>query len=81
VARSDLLRVYLRPDQEIRAEIEADVLPRVPGAYAGWLTVDVLDGVVTISGRVGRRSAVTGLVEAVLQAEGVIQVDADITPI
>lgn len=57
------------------------MLPRVPGAYVSWLTMDVLDGVVTISGRVGRRSAVTGLVEAVLQAERLIQVDADITPI
>jgi CBS domain-containing protein len=81
VTRSDLLRVYLRPCEEIRAEIEAEVLPRVPGAYPCWLTVDVRDGVVTISGRVERRSAVSGLVTAALQAEGVIQVDADITPI
>jgi len=81
VTRSDLLAVYLRPGEEIRTEIEADVLPQVPGAYASWLKVDVRDGVVTISGRVGRRSAVAGLVRAVLQAEGVIQVDADIAPI
>lgn len=81
VTRSDLLRVYLRPGEEIRAEIEAEVLPRVPGAYPRWLTVVVHDGVVTISGRVERRSAVSGLVRAAMQTEGVIQVDADITPI
>ena len=31
VTRSDLLHVYLRPREEIRAEIEAEVLRRVPG--------------------------------------------------
>ncbi len=32
VTRSDLLRVYRRPGEEIRAEIETEVLPRVRGA-------------------------------------------------
>ncbi len=32
VTRSDLLRIYLRPGEEIRAEIEAEVIPLVPGA-------------------------------------------------
>ena len=32
VTRSDLLHVYLRPGEQIRAEIEAEVLPRIPGA-------------------------------------------------
>jgi CBS domain-containing protein len=79
VTRSDLLRVYLRPGEEIRAEIQAGVLPRVPGADPGWLTASVDDGVVTISGRVECGSAVSGLVTAALQAEGVIQVDEHIT--
>jgi hypothetical protein len=52
VTRSDLLRVYLRPGEEIRAEIEAGALPLVPGADPRWLTVAVRDGVVTIPGRV-----------------------------
>jgi CBS domain-containing protein len=30
VTRSDLLRVYLRPGEEIRAEIQAEVLPGYP---------------------------------------------------
>jgi CBS domain-containing protein len=79
VTRSDLLRVYLRPGEQIRAEIEAEVLRRVPGADSHWLTVAVHDGVVTISGRVEQRSAVSRLVTAALQAEGVIQVDQHIT--
>jgi CBS domain-containing protein len=36
VTRSDLLRVYLRPGEEIRAEIEAEVLPRVPALAFGY---------------------------------------------
>lgn len=51
VTRSNLLRVYLRPGEEIRAEIQAGVLPQVPGADPRWLTANVDDGVVTISGR------------------------------
>jgi len=79
VTRSDLLRVYLRPGEEIRAEIEAEVLRRVPGADPSWLTVTVRDGVVTISGQVEQKSAVSGLRAIALQIEGVIQVDQDIT--
>ncbi len=78
VTRSDLLRVYLRPGEEICAEIEAGVLPRVPGADPRRLAVAVCDGVVSISGRVERRSAVSGLVRAALEVEGVIGVDQNI---
>ncbi len=75
VTRSDLLRVYLRPCGEIRAEIEAAALSRVPGADPRRLAVAVSDGVVTVSGRVERRSAALSMVTAARQAEGVIQVD------
>jgi len=78
VTRSDLLRVYFRPGEEIRAEIEVGVLPWVPGADPRRLAVAVYDGVVSISGRVERRSAVSGLVRAALEVEGVIGVDQDI---
>jgi CBS domain-containing protein len=75
VTRSDLLRVYLRPCGEIQVEIEAAVFSRVPAADRRRLAVAVSDGVVTISGRVERRSAALRLVAAARQAEGVIQVD------
>ena len=75
MTRSDLLRVYRRPGEEIRAEIETEVLPRVRGADPRRLTVSVRDGVVSISGRVEARSAVARLVSAVLAVEGVVGVD------
>jgi CBS domain-containing protein len=75
VTRSDLLRVYLRPCEEIRAEIQTTVLPGIPGADPARVTLAVRDGVVMISGRVEYRSAARRLAAAVRQAEGVIQVD------
>jgi CBS domain-containing protein len=75
VTRSDLLRVYRRPGEEIRAEIETEVLARVRGADPRRLAVSVRDGVVSISGRVEARSAVARLVSAVLAVEGVVGVD------
>jgi len=75
VTRADLLRVYLRPGEDIRTEILAGVLTRIPGADPGRLTVSVRNGVVSISGRVGYRSAVTHLVRAILEVEGVVGVD------
>ena len=70
VTRSDLLGVYRRPGEEIRAEIEAEVLPRVRGAGPRRLAVSVRDGVVSVSGRVEARSAVACVVAAVLAVEG-----------
>ena len=52
VTRSDLLRVYRRPGEEIRAETETEVPHRVRGADPRRLEVSVRDGVVSVSGRV-----------------------------
>lgn len=50
VTRADLLRVYRRAGEEIRAEIETEVLHRVCGADPQRLAVSVRDGVVSVSG-------------------------------
>jgi CBS domain-containing protein len=75
VTRSDLLRVYLRPGEEIRAEIQTTVLRATPGADTGRVTLAVRDGVVMISGRVEYRSAARRLVAAARRTEGVIHID------
>ena len=75
VTRFDLLRVYRRPGEEIRAEIETEVLPLVRGADPRRLAVSVTDGVVSVSGQVEARSAVARLITAVLAVEGVVGVD------
>jgi len=75
VTRSDLLRVYRRPGEEIRAETETEVPHRVRGADPRRLAVSVRDGVVSVSGQVESRPAVARLVTAVLAVEGVVGVD------
>jgi CBS domain-containing protein len=75
VTRSDLLRVCRRLGEEIRAEIEAEVLHRVRGADPRRLTVSVRNSVVPVSGQVEARSAVARLVSAVLAVEGLVGVD------
>ncbi len=57
VTRGDLLRVYLRSDSEIRRDVVHEVLHKVLAVEPGTVRVEVRDGVVTIEGRVERRSA------------------------
>jgi CBS domain-containing protein len=71
VSRRDLLSTYLRADDDIRAEVRADTLLSDPDAVE--IVVD--EGVVTLTGTVGRRStadiagrlarAVSGVVDVV----------------
>ncbi|MFF8990447.1 CBS domain-containing protein [Streptomyces sp. NPDC014983] len=56
VSRSDLLRVFLRPDDEIREEIRDDVLKGMLRLGGTEVQVQVHDGVVTLRGEVENRS-------------------------
>ncbi|GLX49565.1 hypothetical protein Shyhy01_25150 [Streptomyces hygroscopicus subsp. hygroscopicus] len=56
VSRSDLLRVFLRPDDEIREEIRDDVLRGMLRLGGTEVQVHVHDGVVTLRGEVENRS-------------------------
>lgn len=78
VTRCDLLRVYLRPAEEIRGEIAAGVFPQVRGADPQRLAVAVRDGVVSVSGRIECRPTIPRLAKGIQEVEGVVGVDADI---
>jgi CBS domain-containing protein len=75
VSRRDLLSTYLRPDDDIRAEVRGDVLQRVLLTDPTAVVVAVDEGVVTLTGKVDRRStaeiagrlarAVSGVVDLV----------------
>ncbi|MFC8245892.1 CBS domain-containing protein [Streptomyces chartreusis] len=56
VSRSDLLSVFLRPDEEIREEIRGDVLEGMLRLGGTEVQVQVHDGVVTLRGEVETRS-------------------------
>ncbi|MET9725937.1 CBS domain-containing protein [Streptomyces zaomyceticus] len=74
VTRRDLLCVYLRPDAEIRRRIREDVLTDAMDLPADVVDVHVLDGVVTLGGRVRRRSQALMLIGLAESVDGVVAV-------
>jgi CBS domain-containing protein len=74
VSRGDLLRVFLRADEDILAEILRLVADQ-PYADPGRVTVGVTDGVVKLAGTVGRRSAARTLTLLAQELDGVVAVD------
>ncbi|MFJ6940799.1 CBS domain-containing protein [Streptomyces sp. NPDC101132] len=74
VSRSDLLRVFLRRDRSIQQEILEDVLTRTLNLSPSALTVEVVDGRVTLSGTVERKSLVPITVRLCESVDGVIDV-------
>ncbi|WP_199547246.1 CBS domain-containing protein [Streptomyces sp. N35] len=76
VSRSDLLKVFLRPDEEIADEIRRTVL--APISVAAALSSDVTGGVVTLRGPLRDTALVPVLARAVRAVEGVIDIRIDI---
>ncbi|MFJ6015884.1 CBS domain-containing protein [Streptomyces sp. NPDC092952] len=74
VTRRDLLRVFLRPDAEIRARVRDDVVGEVPDLPDEAVDVHVLDGVVTLVGQVRRPDQAVMLVRLTERVEGVVAV-------
>ncbi|MEH1058926.1 CBS domain-containing protein [Micromonospora sp. CPCC 206171] len=74
VTRSDLLRVHLRSDAEIREDVVQEVLRRVLAVRDGLVTVRVRDGEVILDGRLDRRSAAYLAVRLAGQVSGVVRV-------
>jgi len=79
VGPRNLLRVFLRPDEEIKAEIINDVLVGYFGTNPALVQVEVTDGVVRLAGEVERKTML-GLVWAAVRAvDGVIDVDGELS--
>jgi CBS domain-containing protein len=74
VARSDLLRMYLRADEAIRQEACAEVLGRVLCIEPDVVEVSVKRGVVSLRGTVDRRSTAAIAVRLVHAITGVVDV-------
>ena len=77
VSRSDLLKVFLRSDEEIAEEIRYSVLTHLP--VITTLGVSVTEGVVTLSGSMPDRGLVPVVARAVRAVEGVVDVHLDLT--
>jgi CBS domain-containing protein len=74
IARTDLLRVFLRDDQAVREEIVADVLNRTLGLGPSQVTVTVNDGLVTLQGIVDHRTLLPVVDRLVRGVDGVVAV-------
>jgi len=74
VTRSDLLKVHLRPDDDIRRDVVDDVLRRVLGVQDGVVSVEVSDGVVRLAGQLDHRSSVDIAARLTSNVSGVVAV-------
>ncbi|MFI5763434.1 CBS domain-containing protein [Streptomyces sp. NPDC051563] len=79
VTRRDLLRVFLRPDAEIRRHVSEDVLSESVGAPIGAVDIHVLDGVVTLAGRLERQSQIPLALRLTARLDGVVAVVDELT--
>ncbi|MFD5393248.1 CBS domain-containing protein [Streptomyces sp. NPDC127097] len=78
VSRSDLLKVFLRSDEDLAAEVRAEVVDRLFPDSAEELSVSVTDGVVALSGRTRNMSLIPVAARLVRAVEGVVDVTFDL---
>jgi len=74
VSRTDILGVYDRPDDDIRREIEEQVITSAFALDSLAFSVTVTDGVVTLAGQIEREPVALSLLQAVRQVDGVVAV-------
>jgi CBS-domain-containing membrane protein len=78
VTRKDMLKVYLRSDADVGADIAGDVLPKLVGVQPWQVRTAVQDGNVTLTGQVARRSLVAEVVHEVERVDGVVAVESQL---
>ncbi|BET46582.1 hypothetical protein RGQ21_15640 [Kitasatospora aureofaciens] len=75
VSRGDLLRVFLRSDEEIAEEIDREIVPYLFPAPSQPVRVVVSDGMVTLTGPFRDTSLVPVAIRLVRAVEGVVDVE------
>lgn len=79
VSRADLLKVYLRSDEDLAEEIRRDVVGHLFAVSRGQLRVAVADGVVALGGQVRDTSLIPVAARLIRAVEGVVDVEFDVT--
>ncbi|MBC2906937.1 CBS domain-containing protein [Streptomyces sp. PSKA01] len=77
--RRDLLRVFLRTDEEIRQEVLDEVLTRTMSLAPHTVIVSVDDGMVTLEGRLEHRSHIPSAIQLTWRVDGVVGVVNSLT--
>ncbi|WP_046499619.1 CBS domain-containing protein [Streptomyces odonnellii] len=75
VSRCDLLKVFLRPDEDLAEEIRTEIVDRLFLLSQNTVDVSVEDGMVTLSGRVRDTALVPLAARLVRAVEGVVDVE------
>ncbi|MCZ4515259.1 CBS domain-containing protein [Streptomyces sp. ActVer] len=78
VSRADLLKVFLRDDEEIAEEVRREVVAYLFPTPASAVRVEVRDGVVKLGGHVRDASLVPVAARLVRAVEGVVDVEFDL---
>jgi len=74
ISRADALRVFARPDADIRRDAEEEVIAETFLADSPLVSVTVHDGIVTLTGRTDTGQLARGLVAVIRQIDGVVAV-------
>ena len=77
VSRSDLLRLFVREDREIRREIERDVVEGMLWIEPGRVVATVRDGMAALAGLVERKSQIPALEHFTQTVPGVVEVSVE----
>lgn len=78
VSRADLLKVFLRPDEAIAADVRREVVDRMLPAADRSVEVAVAQGVVILSGSIHDSSLIPVAARLAQSVEGVVDVDCRI---
>ncbi|ANP50614.1 CBS domain-containing protein [Streptomyces griseochromogenes] len=79
ISRADLLKVFLRGDDDIAEEIRREIVPYLFPLPSSAIRVEVHDGVATLTGRVRDTALVPVAARLVRAVEGVVDVEFDLT--
>ena len=79
VTRADLVRAFVRPDEEIAREIREEVVLRTLWIAPEQVTVGVEHGVVRLAGHVGSRSDAELAASLARRVPGVVSVESSLT--
>ncbi|MFE2582831.1 CBS domain-containing protein [Streptomyces sp. NPDC059378] len=79
VSRADLLKVFLRSDEEIEDEVRRTVVSYLFPGFSHAIHVSVQEGVVTLRGHIRDTSLISVAVRLARAVEGVVDVEPQVT--
>jgi CBS-domain-containing membrane protein len=78
VTRADLVRSYVRSDDDLARTIRFEVIRQMLWLDPASFTIEVRDGVASISGSVDRRSTADMIARSIAMIPGIVDVDASV---